>query len=154
MGTLGTRSGAPVLRGGTTTALGTALAGACPLPLAVASLLLGTEEVDLGRAGELVQELGVCDLACWTVDAALGVAVTAVRGAGRARLAASRRRRETGEPGCLCDRRERWLTLDRGWVSFWAGIRAGAVTGRGTGVVGVEGLGHLKDGSGHTGLLG
>lgn len=137
------------------------LVGAGPLALAVTSLLFGREEVGFGSTGEAVRELGVgVGVRVWGVVATtLGVGVTAALVAVRTRLAASRRRREAGEPGRRCARRERWLAPDGGRASLGAGARTGAVTGRGTEVAvgeeqGLEGLGHLEDGSGQTGLLG
>lgn len=136
------------------------LFGAGPLVLAVASLPFGKEQAGLVSAGEAVRELGVGVRVCGAVvTAALGVGVTAALVAVLARLAASRRRREAGEPGRRCARRERWLAPVGGRPSLGAGTRAGAVTGRGTEeevgeVQGLEGLGHLEDGSGQTGLLG
>lgn len=145
-----TRPGtAAVPRGGAAVA---ALVGAGPLALAVTSLLFGKEQVVFGSAGEAVRELGV-GVRVW------GVGVTAALVAVRTRLAASRRRREAGEPGRRCARRERWLAPDGGRASLGVGTRTGAVTGRGTEaatgeVQGLEGLGHLVEGSGQTGLLG
>lgn len=129
-----------------------ALLGAGPLALAVTSLLFGRELVGFGSTGEAVRELGV-GVRVW------GVGVAAALAAVRTRLAASRRRREAGEPGRRCARRERWPAPVGGRASLGVGARTGAVTGRGTeaamGVVqGLEGLGHLEDGSGQTGLLG
>lgn len=122
-----------------------ALVGAGPLALAVASLPLSGGQAGFGSTGEAVLEVeegvGVPDC---------GVEVAAARGAVRACLAASRRRREAGEPGRRCARRERWLAP--------VGGRPAAVTGRGTvaagEVQGLEGLAHLEEGSGQTGLLG
>lgn len=95
LGAPGTRPGvAP--HGGTTT-LGMALVWAWLL--AVVSLLLGSEMVDLGRIVVAVLEVGVSALVGWAV-AGLGVG-TATRGVGRTRLATSRRRREAGEAGHL-----------------------------------------------------
>lgn len=136
-----------------------ALLGAGPLALAGTSLLLVREQAGLGSAGEAVRELGVGVRDWGAVAAALGVGVTAALAAVRTRLAASRRRREAGEPGRRCARRERWLAPDGGRASLGVGARTGAVTGRGTEaavgeVQGLEGLGHLEDGSGQTGLLG
>lgn len=145
----GTRPGtAAVPRGGAAAAL----VGAGPLALAVTSLLFGRELLGFGRTGEAVRELGVGVLD-W------GVAVTAAFVAVRTRLAASRRRREAGEPGRRCARRERWLAPVGGRASLGLVDLTDAVTVRGTeavvGVVqGLEGLGHLEDGSGQTGLLG
>lgn len=143
----GTRPGtAAVPRGGAEAAL----VGAGPLALAVTSLLFGRELLGFGRTGEAVRELGVGVLDC-------GFAVTAAFVAVRTRLAASRRRREAGEPGRRCARRERWLAPVGGRASL--GLVDLTDAGRGTeavvGVVqGLEGLGHLEDGSGQTGLLG
>lgn len=118
-----------------------------PLAAATASFLLGS-------AGEAVLEVGVGALV-WGAEAALSAGVAAALAAARTRRAASRRRRDAGEPGRRWARRERWEAL--------AGVRPslGAVTGRGVraglGVgmlVGLEGLGHLEDGSGQTGLRG
>lgn len=153
----GTRPGtaAVVLRGGAAVAL----VGAGPLALAVTSLLLGRELAGFGSTGEAVRELGV-GVRVWGIAvAALGIDVTAALAAVRTRLAASRRRREAGEPGRRCARRERWLAPDGGRASLGVGARTGAVTGRGTEAAvgeeqGLEGLGHLEDGSGQTGLLG
>lgn len=95
LGAPGTHPGvAP--HGGTTT-LGMALVWAWLL--AVVSLLLGSEMVDLGRIVVAVLEVGVSALVGWAV-AGLGVG-TATRGVGRTRLATSRRRREAGEAGHL-----------------------------------------------------
>ncbi len=152
----GTRPGtAAVPRGGAAAAL----AGAGPLALAVSSLLFGREQAGFGSTGEAVRELGVRVRVWGVVAAALGVGVAAGLVAVRTLLAASRRRREAGEPGRRCARRERWLAPDGGRASLGAGARAGAVTGRGTEAAvgveqGLEGLGHLEDGSGQTGLLG
>lgn len=153
----GTRPGAAALRGGTAAALvrtGT-------LALAVASLTFGCEVAGFGGAGQIVRVLGFGVRACWFVVTVFVAGVTAARVAVRARLDASRRRREAGEPGRRCARRERWLALDGGRASFGVGARAGTVAGRGmeveveVGVVqGLDGLGHLRDGSGQTGLLG
>lgn len=91
------------------------------------------------------------------VGVALVVGVAVARVAVRARLAASKRRREAGEPGRRCARRERWAAPEGGRVSLAVVGRPGAVTERGTGVVvgeGLEGLGHLEEGSGQMGLLG
>lgn len=126
-------------------------------PLAVASLAFGREQGGFASAGEAVRELGV-GVRVWGV-VALGVGVTAARVAVLARLAASRRRREAGEPGRRCARRERWLAPNGGRASLGVGARTGAATGRGTEVTvgevqGLEGLGHLEDGSGQTGLRG
>lgn len=125
-----------------------ALVGAGPLALAVASLPFSGGQADFGGAGEAVLEVeeGVGVLDC-------SVEVAAARGAVRARLAASRRRREAGEPGRRCARRERWLAPVGGRPSLGPGPRAGAATGRGTVAAG-EGLAHLEEGSGQTGLLG
>lgn len=151
----GTRPGTVVPRGGA----GAALVGAGPLALAVASLLLGREQAGFGSAGEAVRELGLGVRTCGVGVAALGVGMAAGRVAVRTRLAASRRRREAGEPGRRCARRERWLAPVGGRESLEVGARTGAVTGRGTEAAvgelqGLEGLGHLEDGSGQTGLLG
>lgn len=144
----GTRPGtAAVPRGGAEAAL----VGAGPLALAVTSLLFGRELLGFGRTGEAVRELGVGVLD-W------GVAVTAAFVAVRTRLAASRRSREAGEPGRRCARRERWLEPVGGRASLGLVDLTNAVIERGTeavvGVEGLEGLGHLEDGSGQTGLLG
>lgn len=149
----GTRPGTSVPLAGTVAAL----VGAGPLALAVTSLALGREQGGFGSAGEAVRELGV-GVRVWGV-VAFGDGVTAARVAVRARLAASRRRREAGEPGRRCARRERWLAPDGGRASLGAGVCARAETGRGTEVAvgevqGLEGLAHLEDGSGQTGLLG
>lgn len=148
-----TRPGTAVVQRGGAAA---ALLGAGPLALAVTSLLFGREHVGFGCAGEAVRELGV-GVRVWGVIVVVAAALVAVR----TRLAASRRRREAGEPGRRCARRERWLAPDGGRASFGVGARtgAGAVMGRGTEaamgeVQGLEGLGHLEDGSGQTGLLG
>lgn len=146
---------AAVPRGGAATAL----VGAGPLALAVTSLLFGREQVGFGSTGEAVLELGAGVCVWGVVCAVLGVGVTAAFAAVRTRLAASRRRREAGEPGRRCARRERWLVPDGGRASLGFRARTGAVTGRGTEaavgeVQGLEGLGHLEDGSGQTGLLG
>lgn len=148
----GTRPGAAVVpRWGAA-----ALDGGGPLALAVASLPFGREQADFGSTGEAVRELGVGVRDCGV--AALGVGVTVARVAVRTRLAASSRRREAGEPGRRCASRERWLAPVGGRASLGAGARPGAVTGRGTVAVGevhgLDGLGHLEDGSGQTGLLG
>lgn len=71
------------------------LAGAGPLALAVGSLPFGREEVGLVIAGEADREQGAGFRDCG--DAVVGV--TAALEAVLARLAASRRRREAGEPG-------------------------------------------------------
>lgn len=154
----GTRPGATAVpREGAAAA---ALFGAGPLVLAVTSLPLDEGQAGLGSAGEAVRELGVGVRVCGAVAAAaLGAGVAAALVAVLARLAASRRRREAGEPGRRCARRERWLAPVGGRPSLGAGARTGAVTGRGTEeevgeVTGLEGLGHLEDGSGQTGLLG
>lgn len=144
----GTRPGTVVPRGGP----GAALVGAGPLALAVASLPLGREQAGFGSAGEAVRELGLGVRVC-------GVGVAAARVAVRTRLAASRRRREAGEPGRRCARQERWLAPVGGLASLEVGARTAAVTGRGTEAAvgelqGLEGLGHLEDGSGQTGLRG
>lgn len=152
----GTRPGtAAVPRGGAAAALG----GAGPLALAVTSLLFGKEQAGLGSTGEAVRELAVGFRLWGAAVATRGVVVTAVFETVRALRAASRRRREAGEPGRRCARRERWLAPVGGRPSFAAGALAGAVMGRGTEeavgeVQGLEGLGHLEDGSGQTGLLG
>lgn len=148
----GTRPGTAVPRGGTLAAL----VGASPFTLAVTSLALGREQGGLGRAGEAVRELGV-GVRDWGV-VVLGV-VAAVRVAVRARLAASRRRREAGELGRRCARRERWVAPDGGRASMGVGTRAATAMERGTEFPvgeqqGLEGLGHLEDGSGQTGLRG
>lgn len=151
-----TRPGtAAVLRGGAAAAL----VRAGPLALAVTSLLFGREQVGFGSTGEAVCELGVGVRVWGVVVAALCIGVTAAFAAVRTRLAASRRRREAGEPGRRCARRERWLAPVGGRASLGTGARPGAVTGRGTEAVvgevqGLDGLGHLEDGSGQTGLLG
>lgn len=62
-------------------------------------------------------------------------------------LAVSRRRREAGEAGRLWARRERWVAPDGGRTSLGADTVVGEVQG-------LEGLGHLEEGSGQTGLLG
>lgn len=161
--------GGPVLppgtRPGTVGPLGVgavALVGAGPLAVAVVSLKVGREVVvvvGFGRAGEAVRELGLGVRAFGDGVTALGVGAPAARAAVRTRLAASRRRREAGEPGRRCARRERWLAPVGGRASLEAGALACAVAGRGTGAVvgeeqGLEGLGHLEDGSGQTGLRG
>lgn len=101
----GTRPGeTAVLRDG----VAAALLGASTLVLAVASLLFGWEQTGFASAGEAVRELGVGVRDCEGVVATdLGVGVTAALEAVLARLAASRRRREAGEPGQRCARRER-----------------------------------------------
>lgn len=126
---------------------------------ALASFPFVRELVAFGSSGEAVRELGVGVRGCGVVTAALGVGVGVARVAVRARLAASRRRREAGEPGRRCAKRERWLAPEGGRASLAAAGRPGAVTGRGTEaavgeVQGLEGLGHLEEGSGQTGLLG
>lgn len=131
---------------------------AAPLDLAAASLPFGRELAGFASAGEAVRELGVGVGGCG-VTAALGVCVTAALVAVLARLVASRRRREAGEPGRRCARRERWLAPVGGRASLEVGARTGAGTGRGTGAAegeaqGLEGLGYLEEGSGQTGLLG
>lgn len=95
LGAPGTHPGVPP-HGGTTT-LGMNLVWAWLL--AVVSLLLGSEMLDLGRAVVAVLEVGVSALVGWAV-AGLGVG-TATRGVGRTSLATSRRRREAGEVGSL-----------------------------------------------------
>lgn len=95
LGAPGNRPGVPPRRG--TTTLGMALVWAWLL--AVVSLLLGSETVDLGRAVVAVLDVGVSVLVGWAI-AGLGVG-TVTRGVGRTRLAASRRRREAGEAGRL-----------------------------------------------------
>lgn len=158
----GTRPGtATVPRGGT--AVEAALVGGGPLALAVTSLLFCWEQAGFGSTGEAVREVGVETevgvRVCGVAVTAFGVGVTAAFAAVRTRLAASRRRREAGEPGRRCARRERWPAPVGGRASLGVGARAGAVMGRGTEaavgeVQGLEGLGHLEDGSGQTGLLG
>lgn len=116
--------------------------------LAVPSAPLGGAQAGLGGAGEAVRELGVGVLD-WGAAAPL-VAVLA-------RLTASRRRREAGEPERRCARRERWLAPVGGRASLEEG--PGVVRERGAcvaegGPQGLEGLGHLEDGSGQTGLRG
>lgn len=122
--------------------------GGGPLAAFAASFLLGS-------AGEAVREVGVGALV-WGAEAALSAGVAAALAAALTRRAASRRRRDAGEPGRRWARRERC-------VAPVAGGRPslGTVTGRGRRVwlgvgvlVGLEGLGHLEDGSGQTGLRG
>lgn len=135
---------------------GVSLLGAGPLALAVGSLPFGREEVGLVIAGEADLEPGAGLRDCGD---AVGVTTAALE-AVLARLAASRRRREAGEPGRRCARRERWPTPGGGLASLRAGARAGVVVGPGSAeavvgeVQGLDGLGHLEDGSGQTGLLG
>lgn len=152
----GTRPGeSAVLREGVAAVLLTA----GPLVLTVASLLFGSKQAGLAGAGEAVREQGVGVRDCEGVVAAdLGVGVAALE-AVFARFTASRRRREAEEPGQRCARRERWLAPNGGRVSLEVADCTGAVIGRSTGtkvgeVLGLEGLGHLEDGSGQTGLLG
>lgn len=146
----GTRPGTTAVpRGGAAAAL----FGAGPLVLAVTSLPLDEGQAGLVSPGEAVRGLGVGVRVC----GAAGVAAALV--AVRARLAASRRRREAGEPGRRWARRDRWPAPVGGRPSLGAGARTGAATERGTEeevgeVQGLEGLGHLEDGSGQTGLLG
>lgn len=149
----GTRPGTVVPRGGAATVL----AGMGTLALASFPFVRGL--VAFGSSGEVVRELGVGVRGCGVVAAALGVGVAAARVAVRARLAASRRRREAGEPGRRCARRERWLAPEGGRASLAAAGRPGAAMGRGTEAAmgeaqGLEGLGHLEEGSGQMGLLG
>lgn len=151
----GTRPGTAVPRGGA----GAALVGAVPLALAVTSLLLGRGQAGFGSAGEAVRELRLGVRVCGVGVADLGVGVAAARVTVCTRLAVSKRRREAGEPGRRCARRERWLAPVGGRASLGVGARTGAVTGRGTEATvgelqGLEGLGHLEEGSGQTGLLG
>lgn len=133
----------PVLAPGTT--LGAfPLLGICSRVLAGPTVPLGGAEAGFGGVGEAVLELGVGVLD-WGAAAAL-VAVLA-------RLTASKRRREAGEPERRCARRERWFAPVGGRASLEGG--AGVASERGTGVAqGLEGLGHLEDGSGQTGLRG
>lgn len=137
------------------------LLGAGTLVLAVVSLPFGREQAGFARAGEAVRELrvGVRDCGAAAAVVTLVVAVTAPFAAVLARLVASRRRREAGEAGRRCARRERWLAPSGGRASLEAGAGSGAVAGRVMqaamgDVQGLEGLGHLEDGSGQTGLLG
>lgn len=131
------------------------LVGACAFALAVTSLLLGGLQVVFGTAGEAARELGVGVRVCGA-DRGTLIGVAAGLGTILTLLAASRRRREAGEPGRRCVRQERWLAPDGGRLSLETGTRDGAVTGRGANeeVGEVEGLGNLEDGSGQTGLLG
>lgn len=62
----------------------------------------------------------------------------------------SKRKREAGDPGRLCAKRDRWLEPLGGLATalpFGKGMPVGEVRG-------LDGLGHLEDGSGHTGLRG
>lgn len=142
---------AAMLRGGAAAAL----VGTCAFALAVTSLLLRGMQVVFGTAGEAARELGVGLRVCGA-DIGTLIGVSAGLGTTLTLLAASRRRREAGEPGRRCVWQERWLAPDGGRASLEMGTRAGAVTGRGTNeeVGEVEGLGNLEDGSGQTGLLG
>lgn len=86
------RGGAAVLRGGRAAPRGAAAATLYvtgPLALAVTSLFFGKEQGGFGGPGEAARELGAG-------VRAVGVAAPLV--AVRTRLAASRRRREAGEP--------------------------------------------------------
>lgn len=130
-----------------------------PLAFVVSSLLFGREQAGFGSAGEAVRELWVQVRVGGFDGAVLGVGVAAAFVAARTRLAASRRRREAGEPGRRCARRERWLAPVGGRASLEVRAPKVAVMGRGTEatvgeVQGLEGLGHLEEGSGQTGLLG
>lgn len=117
---------------------GTLLLAAVSLPFVL---------VGFTGAGETVREEGVGVRDCEAVVAAVLGVLT--------RLIASRRSREAGEPGRRWARRERWLAPEGGRASLEAGrgncVGAGAVVGE---LQGLEGLGHLEDGSGQTGLLG
>lgn len=126
------------------------------MALAVGSLPFGKGQVGFVSAGEAERgpAAGVRD--CRVAGGGVTTALEAVL----ARLAASRRRREAGEPGRRWARRERWPTPGGGRASLGAATRAGVAVGRGRAeadvgeVQGLEGLGHLEDGSGQTGLLG
>lgn len=129
-------------------------AGADALALVGTSLLFGA-----AQAGGAVRELGV-GVRLWGAGGpVLGSGDVATFGGARARLAVSSRRREAGEPGRRCARRERWPAPVGGRASLavWGG--AGAAVGGGKAgavgeVQGPDGLGHLEEGSGQTGLLG
>lgn len=134
---------------------GVSLTGVGPLALAVGSLPFGWGQIGFVSAGEAERGPGArdCGVAGGGVAAAALEAVLAL-------LAASRRRRDAGEPGRRCARRGRWLTPGGSRASLGVGTLAGVVTGWGKAEVdvgevqGLEGLGHLEDGSGQTGLLG
>lgn len=127
------------------------------LDLAVPSFPFAEIGTGFESPGEAVRELGVAARDEGAVD--VGVSAAALD-AVLARRAASRRRREAGDPGRRWARRERWLTLVGGFASL--GVRGVAGIGRGRAeavdvgdVQGLdEGLGHLEDGSGQTGLRG
>lgn len=127
------------------------------LALAGTSLAFDRELGGLDRAGEAILDRGV-GVRDWGA-AAPAVGAAAARVTVRARLVASRRRREAGEPGRRWARRERWVAPGGGRASLEADACPGAATGRGSEVAvgevqGLEGLGHLEDGSGQTGLRG